>query len=70
MCYFLYWLIQLPFLLVSPHKIRWLFIVKVSVRPPQPPIIHFAYVALDTGHNSSSYLDRNDDLVVYSGSLV
>ena len=29
MCYFIYWLIQFPFLLISPQKIRWLFVVKV-----------------------------------------
>ncbi|KAH7320408.1 cytosine-purine permease [Rhizoctonia solani] len=33
MCYFLYWLIQLPFLLVSPHKIRYLFIAKAILAP-------------------------------------
>lgn len=31
MCYFLYWLIQFPFMLISPQKIRWLFVVKVRV---------------------------------------
>ncbi|KAG9103519.1 hypothetical protein FRC06_010201 [Ceratobasidium sp. 370] len=33
MCYFLYWLLQLPFLLVSPHKIRYLFIAKAILAP-------------------------------------
>ncbi|KAH7340532.1 cytosine-purine permease [Rhizoctonia solani] len=33
MCYFIYWLIQLPFLLVSPHKIRYLFIAKAILAP-------------------------------------
>ncbi|KAG8895206.1 hypothetical protein FRB99_000708, partial [Tulasnella sp. 403] len=33
MCYFLYWLIQLPLLLVPVHKIRWLFIVKSTLVP-------------------------------------
>ncbi|KAL5635897.1 hypothetical protein ACGC1H_004636 [Rhizoctonia solani] len=33
MCYFLYWFIQLPFLLVSPHKIRYLFIAKAILAP-------------------------------------
>ncbi|CCO26301.1 putative permease C1683,05 [Rhizoctonia solani AG-1 IB] len=33
MCYFLYWLIQFPFLLVSPHKIRYLFIAKAILAP-------------------------------------
>ena len=32
--YFIYWLIQFPFLLVSPKKIRWLFIVKSLIVPP------------------------------------
>lgn len=34
MCYFLYWLIQFPFMLVSPQKIRWLFMVKAIIVPP------------------------------------
>jgi NCS1 family nucleobase:cation symporter-1 len=33
-CYFLYWLIQFPFLLVSPQKIRWLFLAKAIIVPP------------------------------------
>ncbi|CAE6424767.1 unnamed protein product [Rhizoctonia solani] len=33
MCYFLYWLIQLPFLLMSPHKVRYLFIAKAILAP-------------------------------------
>ncbi|KAG2356905.1 NCS1 nucleoside transporter family [Suillus spraguei] len=33
MCYFLYWLIQLPFLFMTPHKIRWLFFVKGVLTP-------------------------------------
>ena len=33
-CYFIYWTIQLPFMLVSPHKIRWLFLVKALIVPP------------------------------------
>ncbi|KDN51568.1 hypothetical protein RSAG8_00113, partial [Rhizoctonia solani AG-8 WAC10335] len=33
MCYVLYWLIQLPFLLVSPHKVRYLFIAKAILAP-------------------------------------
>jgi hypothetical protein len=32
--YFIFWLIQFPFLLVSPQKIRWLFLVKSLVVPP------------------------------------
>lgn len=33
-CYFLYWLIQFPFMLVSPQKIRWLFLAKAIIVPP------------------------------------
>ena len=33
-CYFLYWLIQFPFMLVSPQKIRWLFFAKAIIVPP------------------------------------
>ncbi|KAH9064377.1 NCS1 nucleoside transporter family [Lactarius vividus] len=33
-CYFLYWSFQLPFMFVSPHKIRWLFLAKTIVVPP------------------------------------
>lgn len=33
-CYFLYWLIQFPFLFVSPQKIRWLFLAKSIIVPP------------------------------------
>ncbi|KAJ8469804.1 hypothetical protein ONZ51_g8748 [Trametes cubensis] len=34
MCYFLYWLIQFPLMLVSPQKIRWLFVIKAFIVPP------------------------------------
>src|ERR1700679_701606 len=33
-CYFLYWLIQFPFLFISPQKIRWLFLAKSVIVPP------------------------------------
>ncbi|KAJ6494831.1 permease for cytosine/purines, uracil, thiamine, allantoin-domain-containing protein [Mycena vitilis] len=33
MCYFLYWLLQLPFLLVSPQRIRHLFVIKAFIVP-------------------------------------
>ncbi|KAI9435811.1 cytosine-purine permease [Lactarius indigo] len=33
-CYFLYWTFQLPFMFVSPHKIRLLFLAKTIVVPP------------------------------------
>lgn len=33
MCYFLYWLIQFPFMFVSPQKIRWLFVAKGILVP-------------------------------------
>ncbi|KAG8827743.1 hypothetical protein FRC19_000752 [Serendipita sp. 401] len=34
MCYFLFWLIQFPCLLISPQKVRWLFIAKAVIVPP------------------------------------
>jgi NCS1 family nucleobase:cation symporter-1 len=34
LCYFLYWSIQFPFMLVSPQKIRWLFLAKAVVVLP------------------------------------
>ncbi len=33
-CYFLYWLIQFPFMFISPQKIRWLFLAKAIIVPP------------------------------------
>ena len=30
-CYFVYRMLQLPFLLVSPHTLRWLFVIKKIV---------------------------------------
>ncbi|KAF7327808.1 hypothetical protein MKEN_00360600 [Mycena kentingensis (nom. inval.)] len=33
MCYFLYWLLQIPFLLVSPQRIRHLFVLKAAIVP-------------------------------------
>ncbi|KAJ7650249.1 permease for cytosine/purines, uracil, thiamine, allantoin-domain-containing protein [Roridomyces roridus] len=33
MSYFLFWLIQLPFLLVSPQRIRYLFVLKAAIVP-------------------------------------
>jgi NCS1 family nucleobase:cation symporter-1 len=32
-CYFIFWFIQFPFLLVSPQKIRWLFAIKAVIVP-------------------------------------
>ncbi len=34
MCFFLYWLVQFPFMFVSPQKIRWLFLAKSIIVPP------------------------------------
>ncbi|KIM34307.1 hypothetical protein M408DRAFT_325742 [Serendipita vermifera MAFF 305830] len=34
MCYFLFWLLQFPFLLISPQKVRWLFLAKAVIVPP------------------------------------
>ena len=33
MCYLLYWLLQFPFMLLSPQKIRYLFMVKGVIVP-------------------------------------
>ncbi|KAJ7066964.1 cytosine-purine permease [Mycena amicta] len=33
MCYFIYWVFQLPFLLVSPQRIRHLFVLKAAIVP-------------------------------------
>lgn len=33
LCYLLYWLIQFPFMFVSPQKIRWLFVAKGIIVP-------------------------------------
>jgi len=34
MCYFIYWVIQFPFMLISPQRIRWLFLAKAIIVPP------------------------------------
>jgi NCS1 family nucleobase:cation symporter-1 len=34
MCYFLFWFFQFPFLLISPQKVRWLFLAKAIIVPP------------------------------------
>ncbi len=34
MCYFLFWLLQLPFLFISPQQLRWLFMAKALIVPP------------------------------------
>jgi nucleobase:cation symporter-1, NCS1 family len=31
--YFLFWIIQLPLLLIPPTKLRWLFIIKIVAAP-------------------------------------
>ncbi|KAH9982021.1 cytosine-purine permease [Russula compacta] len=33
-CYFLFWLIQFPFMFISPQRIRWLFLAKAIIVPP------------------------------------
>lgn len=40
MCYFLFWLIQFPFLLVSPQRIRHLFVAKAVLVPVRVLHIH------------------------------
>ncbi|KAI1789490.1 NCS1 nucleoside transporter family [Ganoderma leucocontextum] len=34
LCFFLYWLILMPFMFVSPQRIRWLFMLKAAIVPP------------------------------------
>lgn len=34
MSFLLYWLALLPFMFVSPQKIRWLFLLKATIVPP------------------------------------
>lgn len=33
LCYFVYWIIQFPFLLPSPQRLKWLFYVKGMIVP-------------------------------------
>lgn len=33
LCYFIYWLVQFPFMLLSPQKLRWLFLLKSVIVP-------------------------------------
>ena len=33
LCYIIYWLIQFPFMFVTPQKIRWLFVAKGIIVP-------------------------------------
>ena len=39
LCYLIYWLLQFPFMLVSPQQIRWLFVAKGIIVP-------FAWLAM------------------------
>jgi len=34
LCYFIFWLFQLPFLFISPQSLRWLFLAKAIIVPP------------------------------------
>lgn len=34
MCYLLYWLIQFPFMFISPQRIQYLFLAKAIIVPP------------------------------------
>ena len=34
LCFFLYWLILMPLMFVSPQRIRWLFMLKAVIVPP------------------------------------
>ncbi|GBE88557.1 Uncharacterized permease [Sparassis crispa] len=45
MCYFLYWLFQFPFMLLSPQKIRWVFVARaIIVLPAWIAILIWAFV--------------------------
>jgi nucleobase:cation symporter-1, NCS1 family len=33
LCYFIFWTFQFPFVLISPQKIRWLFVAKAALVP-------------------------------------
>ncbi|EJU01806.1 cytosine-purine permease [Dacryopinax primogenitus] len=48
LCYFLYWLIQFPFLLIPSHKIRWLFAVK-SVAVTAAGVSMMVWAFVETG---------------------
>jgi NCS1 family nucleobase:cation symporter-1 len=64
-CYFLYWLIQLPFMFVSPQKIRWLFLAKAIIVPPTwLALLIWAFVKVPPG---SGILARKAEL---SGSAL
>ncbi|KAF9526071.1 cytosine-purine permease [Crepidotus variabilis] len=61
MCYFLYWLLQFPFMLISPQRIRYLFTFKGVVVPlAWLAILIWAFVkvparvSLDTAHSQIS----------------
>ena len=34
LCYFIFWVVQLPFLFISPQSLRWLFLAKAIIVPP------------------------------------
>ena len=49
MCYFIYWAIQFPFMLVSVQKIRWLFFSKALIVPPSwIALLIWAFVKVPT----------------------
>ncbi|KAJ6619766.1 permease for cytosine/purines, uracil, thiamine, allantoin-domain-containing protein [Mycena sp. CBHHK59/15] len=70
MCYFLFWLIQLPFLLVSPQRIRHLFVIKAAIVPATcPPSISLApkHAALTGNAASWAWLSSlNSALGIYA----
>lgn len=63
MCYFLYWLIQFPFMFVSPHQIRWLFLAKAIIVPP-------TWVRLDLIPNHAWYVGLNQTFQLKLSMLI
>jgi NCS1 family nucleobase:cation symporter-1 len=63
-CFILYWLVQLPFLLISPQNLRHLFVAKALLVPATflamliwamvraPPHLSFTRFSVSTGHAS------------------
>ncbi|KAG8932925.1 hypothetical protein FRC03_000061 [Tulasnella sp. 419] len=57
MCYFLYWLLQLPFLLIPVHKIRYLFWAK-SILVPICWIAMMIWALVKTGGANSAIFNQ------------
>ena len=51
MCYFLFWLLQLPFLIISAPGLRWLFMIKAVIVPPALlAMLIWAFTTPGSGH--------------------